>query len=39
MMQAAINLQGEQVEFQERKEKHDLRKEILLPPGHSGAGK
>lgn len=27
-MQAAINLQGEQVEFQERKEKHDLRKEI-----------
>lgn len=23
-----INLQGEQVEFQERKEKHDLRKEI-----------
>lgn len=28
MMQAAINLQGEQVEFHERKEKHDLRKEI-----------
>ena len=27
-MQAAINLQGEQVEFHERKEKHDLRKEI-----------
>lgn len=27
-MQAVINLQGEQVEFQERKEKHDLRKEI-----------
>ena len=27
-MQAAINLQGEQVEFQERKEKYDLRKEI-----------